>query len=193
MTVVFAGRARTISEARSLASSSEAFAFRWLKLSVAASVTFMRSSPIGLEALEAFLVQDEARVVDSVAALDTGHDVLGAGHLRHRVVADEADRLDPREASRCQAVDQFGASLGRENVLLVLEPVARADVADRDQRTRSGVIRTITRRSPGLWLWNFGLPVYFSDSLSMWRFASSLSSSSTVPLTVTYSYGSSCA
>ena len=160
---------------------------RWLKLSVAASVTFMRSSPVRLEAFEALLVEDEPRVLDAVAALDPGDDVLRAGHLRHRVVADEADRLDPREAGRRQAVDQLRAGLRREDVLLVLKPVARADVADRDQRTRSGVIRTITRRSPGRWLWNLGLPVYFSDSLSMWRFASSLSSSSTVPLTVTYS------
>ena len=148
--------------------------------------------PGRLEALEALLVQDETRVLDSVAALDPGHDVLGAGHLRHGVVADEAHGLDPRKARRREAVDELRAGLGRQDVVLVLEPVAGPDLADRDQETRSGVIRTITRRSPGLWLWNLGFPVYFSDSLSMWRFASSPSSSSTVPVTVTYSYGSSC-
>ena len=45
VTVVFAGRAVAILEARCFASSSEAFAFRWLKLSVAPSVTLTRSSP----------------------------------------------------------------------------------------------------------------------------------------------------
>jgi hypothetical protein len=34
--------------------------------------------------------------------------------------------------------------------LLILEAVPRADLADRDQETRSGVTRTITLRSPGL-------------------------------------------
>src|SRR5262245_51952675 len=120
-----------------------------------------------LEALEALLVEDQPRVLDPVAAVDSSDDLLGAGHLRHRVVADEADRLDSTKPGRSQSVDQLGPGPGRHDVLLVLEPVARPDVADRDQCTRSGVTRTITRRSPGRWLWNFGLPVYFSESLSM--------------------------
>ena len=148
--------------------------------------------PGRLEAFEAFLVQHQTRELDAVAALDLADDVLRGGHLRDRVVAHEAHYFDPLQARGREAVDELSAGLGRQDVVLVLEPVARPDLADRDQATRSGVTRTITRRSPGLWLWNLGFPVYFFDSLSMWRFASSPSSSSTVPVTVTYSYGSSC-
>ena len=52
--------------------------------------------PAGREALEALLVQHEADVLDSVATLDSLDDLLGAGHLRHCVVTDEAHGLDPR-------------------------------------------------------------------------------------------------
>ena len=112
-------------------------------------------------------------------------DLLRAGHLRHALGADEADRLDHGEPRGREPVDELGPRLRRQDVPLVLQAVARPDLADRDQATRSGVTRTITLRSPGRWLWNLGLPVYFSDILSMCRSAASPSSSWAVPVTVT--------
>ena len=94
VTVVFAGRAVAILEARFVASSSVAFAFRWLKLSVAPSVTLTRSSP-DAGSVEAFLVQHQSHVLDTVGALDLADDVLRGGHLRDRVVPHEAHYLDP--------------------------------------------------------------------------------------------------
>src|SRR5215216_181296 len=131
------------------------------------------------------LVQREPSVERPLAALDAFDDLLCARHLRHALGADEARRLDARQADGGEPVDELRPGCRGQNLLLVLEAVARPYLADRDQDTRSGVIRTSTRRSPGLWLWNFRLPVYFSESLSMCRLASSLSSSSAVPVTVT--------
>ena len=89
---------------------------------------------VGLpEPLVALLVENQPCVLDAVAALDAGNHLLGASHLRHAVVADEADRLDPRQAGLGEPVDQIGANRRRQGVALVLEPVARADVGD-DQR-----------------------------------------------------------
>src|SRR5262249_57175242 len=135
-------------------------------------------------ALGGVRVEDEPGVRDAVPPLNRVHDLVRVGHLRNGVVADEAHHFDPTEPGSGKPVDQLGPRLRRQDVLLVLQAVARPDFADRDQATRSGVIRTITLRSPGRWLWNRGLPVYFSDSMSMWRAAASPSSSSTVPLTV---------
>ena len=104
------------------------------------------------EPLPAALVEHEPGQLDARARLDRGDDLLRPGHRRHRVVADEADRLDPAQPGRGEAVHELRAHRRREHDRLVLEPVARADVAEQDvgQRwvTRSGVIRTITRCSP---------------------------------------------
>ena len=48
------------------------------------------------EPLEALLVEDETGVFDPVASCDPRSHRFGPGHLRHALVADEADRLDPR-------------------------------------------------------------------------------------------------
>ena len=55
------------------------------------------------EALVALLVEDEPRVRDAVAALDPGDDLLRAGHLRHALGPDEADRFDAWQPGRPQA------------------------------------------------------------------------------------------
>ena len=115
---------------RAVASASDALPLRWLKLSVAASVTFTRSSGVAAQPLAAALVEDEAGELGALARLDRGDDLLGARHLRHRVVAHEAHRLDPRQPRRREPVDELGAHRRRERLRLVLEPVARADVAD---------------------------------------------------------------
>src|SRR5260221_150949 len=81
------------------------------------------------EALVPALVQDEPRVLRSRAALECCDDLFRSRHLRHTVVADEADRLDARESRTREAVDQLGAHAGRERLRLVLETVSRPDVA----------------------------------------------------------------
>ena len=96
-------RAR-IASARATASASVAFPFSRLNDSVAAKVTFTRSSAARREPLPAALVQHEPGVLGAVAPLDRRDDLLRARHLRHAVVADEAHRLDraasPAAASR---------------------------------------------------------------------------------------------
>ena len=91
--------------------------------------------------LVALLVQHEAGERRSVAPLDPADDLLGAGHLRHAVVPDEAHRLDAREPGGGEHVHELGPHARREHVRLVLEPVARPDVAD-DHDVENGGRRT---------------------------------------------------
>ena len=117
--------AARIRSTRAAASSSDAFPFRWLKVSVAASVTLTRPSPVAREPLPAALVQDEPGEL----GVDLPHgrdDLLRTGHLRDALVADEADRLDPRQPRGGEPPHQVGAHVRRKRLRLVLKPVARA-------------------------------------------------------------------
>src|SRR4029078_7599579 len=100
----------------------------------------------------ALLVEDKARVLGPVAPLDSLDDVLGAGHLRHAVRWHEADRLAALETRLGEPVDEVGTDGRLQNLALVLEPVARADVAE-DQRPvvspRSGGKNTSAHSSRG--------------------------------------------
>ena len=89
-----------------------------------------RASVVCGEALVAALVQHEPRQL-GVSALRGRDDLFGACHLRHAIVAHERDGLDARHARRREARDELGAHRGRERLGLVLEPVARPDIADR--------------------------------------------------------------
>ena len=84
------------------------------------------------EPVVAALVQDEARVHDTVAPLDADDDLLRAVHLRHARRIHEAHRLDPRQPRLGEPVDELGTHRRLERLRLVLQPVAGADVADRD-------------------------------------------------------------
>ena len=84
------------------------------------------------EALPAAFVEDEARELDALAPLHAVDDLLGARHLRHAVGADEAHRLDAAQPGRREPVDELRPRLGRQHLGLVLEAVARSDVADDD-------------------------------------------------------------
>ena len=86
----------------------------------------------GAEALPASFVEDEARALDALAPVHALDHVLRAGHLRDAVGADEAHSLDPAQPGRREAVDELRASLRRQHLGLVLEPVPRPDVADED-------------------------------------------------------------
>jgi len=82
------------------------------------------------EALVPLLVEHEARVLGAVAALDPADDLLRARHLRHAVVAHEADRLDAWQSRGGEPVDELRARRRLQRLGLVLEAVARADVDD---------------------------------------------------------------
>ena len=68
------------------------------------------------------------------AAVERVQDVLGAGHLRHAVVADEAHRLDAAQPGAGQPAAQLGARLRRQGLALVL---ARRAARRRTARSRS--------------------------------------------------------
>src|SRR5439155_26148722 len=92
-----------------------------------------------------FVVQRLAGVDDAGLALDPGDDLLRPGHLRHTLRVDEADGFDPRDTGGREAVDELRTDRGLEMRRLVLQPVARADVADRDpHRTPSSFICVIS-------------------------------------------------
>ena len=90
--------------------------------------------------LPAALVQDEP---GELAPRRRGRsdDLLRARHLRHALVADEADRLDPRQPARRQPPHEVGPDARRERLRLVLEPVAGPDVAEGDTHRGEGTVR----------------------------------------------------
>ena len=129
--VAVVGRSATprIRSTRAAASSSDAFPFRWLKDSVAASVTLTRSSGVAASRSQPRWLSTSPESSASTSPT-AGHDLLRARHLGHALGIDEADRLDPRQARRRQPPDELRPRLGRERLRLVLEPVAGPDVAE---------------------------------------------------------------
>ena len=61
---------------------------------------------------------------------------LVANDLRNTLGVDEAGGLDPAQPGFCEAPDQLEARLDGKHLLLVLEPVARADLAERRANDR---------------------------------------------------------
>ena len=86
------------------------------------------------EPLVTAFVEREPGVDDALASLDRGDHLLGVGHLRHARRVDEAHGLDARHAGGGEPVDELGAGRRAENLGVVLEAVARSDVADGDRR-----------------------------------------------------------
>ena len=93
--------------------------------------------PGRVQPVVASLVQDKACVDDARLAVECGDDLFRPRHLRHAIVADEAHRLDPRHARSGQSVAELGPQRRGQGDGLVLETVARPDVADRDAHARS--------------------------------------------------------
>ena len=127
-----ASRARAIRSASATASSTDAPWLRRLYSSVAAKAKCTSSSPVSAAGRSRARSAPDPRD-DALAPLDRRDDLLGAGHLRHALGADEADRLDARHAGGGEPVDELGPHGGRERARLVLQPVPRPDVADRDR------------------------------------------------------------
>ncbi len=91
--------------------------------------------------LVAAFVEHEAGEDRRAVRRQRGGDLFGAFHLGHEVVADEARRLDARQAGRGEPVGELRARCGGQDVGLVLKAVARADVAQ--HHTRHGSPRSI--------------------------------------------------
>ena len=89
----------------------DARAFRRLNSSVAAKAKWTSSSPLA-QPVVAALVHREAGVDDALAPLDRRDHLLRSGHLRHVLRADEAGRLDARQAGGREPVDELGAFSG---------------------------------------------------------------------------------
>ena len=83
-------------------------------------------------ALEPALVRDQDRERDPVAALDRVSTSLGIGELRDHVGTHERGHLEPLAARSREQVDQPDLLLGGDDLGLVLEAVAGADLADPD-------------------------------------------------------------
>ena len=86
-------------------------------------------------------------------ALDQqAHQLGGVGQLGHPLGVHEAGGLDDGQAGGEQAPDELGLRLDRDDALLVLQAVARADLVDRDrglgQRLNSLVSLLSPRRAP---------------------------------------------
>ena len=85
-------------------------------------------------ALGAAAVEHQRDIGHVVAARQPGDHRLGIGHLRHARGIDEARHLQPPRARTDRAVDQFELGRGRNDAVLILQPVAGGDLDDFDCR-----------------------------------------------------------
>ena len=87
----------------------------------------------GHRRLEALQVRRQHRVVHAgefVLRRQAGHHLGVVGHLRHPLRRDEGRRFDVLQARRGQPADQRQLGGGGDELLLVLQAVARADFDD---------------------------------------------------------------
>src|SRR5262249_14435379 len=84
------------------------------------------------EAIVTPLVEDKAGVDDAGTAADRRDDLLGPRHLGHAYRVDEADDLDARQPCGGEPRHELGPHSRLEHHGVVLEPVARCDIAHGD-------------------------------------------------------------
>ena len=102
----------------------------------------------GHRAVVAALVEHQSGVDDALDAMQRRHDLLGPRHLRHALGVHEADGLDARDARGGQAVAELRPDLRGQRAGLVLQAVARPDVADLDAgHTMSASLRRASSAS----------------------------------------------
>ena len=87
-------------------------------------------------------VGHERRVAHARRLRRRGPDLVRVGHLRDRLRAHEADRLDPPDAGRRQRVEQAHLRRGGYG-RLVLQPVPRADLTKGDHPIDHRILPTI--------------------------------------------------
>ncbi len=88
------------------------------------------------ETLVPALVECEARVDDAVGRRERCRDLVGSGHLRHPARVDEARHLHGPNPRGDQTPNELDPRLRLEHLGLVLKPVARTHVVERDARLR---------------------------------------------------------
>ena len=84
----------------------------------------------GQRAIVPLLVEDQAGVDGAWLAVQGGHHLFGARHLRHELGVDEARRLHALQSRGGEPVAQLGANGRIQGLGLVLETITRSDVAD---------------------------------------------------------------
>ena len=94
-------------------------------------------------------VGHEDRVPDAGAPVDRREQDVGVGELRDRARVDERRGLDHGQAGRTEAVDEAALDVGRDLRGLVLQPVARADLDDRDRRRQRHAGASSSRSTSG--------------------------------------------
>ena len=93
------------------------------------------SDRVGLgraRALIAFHIGGQNGIGDALAALDARHHLVRRRHLRNPFRGNESPGLDALCASGRQTLDEFDLRLDADDLLLVLEAVARPDLVDPD-------------------------------------------------------------
>ena len=80
--------------------------------------------------VEAPLVRDQHAGDDAVGQVDATQDLGRVGQLRHDVRPHERRDLEAAKAGARERVDQAHLVVGGDDLRLVLEPVARPDLAD---------------------------------------------------------------
>ena len=127
-----------------------------LNVSVDAAKTATSSTRGRERPLEACDVGDERRIARARTTRDAGEHLRGVGHLRHPLRADEGGDFDHGKPGRAQAIDELDLVGGRHRGALVLQPVARPDLDDRDvfgHVVHAGgpegpPLQTVARRAP---------------------------------------------
>ena len=88
----------------------------------------------GPSAFVALCVRYQHRVIHSGFFFDTGEHLGGVGQLRYPLRADETGCLDGAKTASAEAIDQRDLVARRDQRLLVLQPIARADFDQADFR-----------------------------------------------------------
>ncbi|GAB3909799.1 hypothetical protein GCM10029964_112120 [Kibdelosporangium lantanae] len=103
----------------------------------------------GQRAVQAALVRHENRVRDTVALVEAGEQLGRVGQLGHPLRVDETRRFEHPEAGVGEPVEELQLHADVHDRLLVLQPVARADLPDGDFAREVGPGRHDGRQASG--------------------------------------------
>ena len=126
----------------------DALRLAWLCVSLAETKHTISSTPAPSARSAPRALGASAAMWASARGACSAQHLVRIGELRHRARADERRRLDVAHAGGDQGIDDLGLDLGRNEVGLGLEAVARADLGDRDSRTFvGGLVKFIVLQS----------------------------------------------